>query len=415
VVSAVNLWGQGVSSTQASATPGGNFAVQFEGDLLANLQSADLTIGSQVWTNRTTNPNGVGNFSPIGGGALNVANIAYGSGSINAIYVNGTSGNVVQSGNLAPSEIIGNSPYSVEAWVYATSGTANSFVMGYGVDGGGSNPHEAREMGYFNASYAGFTGNFGPDLGWSTAPTVGWHYLACTFDGSTVRLYQDGQPNGSGSGILNTPQTLLWVGSSVLGGAPFQGYVASARAESGVLTTADIVANYVMGPLGTPLASTPTGLTTVAGNGQAALAWNPSGNATSYNVKRSTASNGTYLIIATNLTTLNFTNTYLTNGTTYYFVVSAIDSVGESANSVPVAVRPVSTTPPRFNLGVNAGQIQIGWPQDHTGWQLQIQTNSPGAGLGTNWTTLPGSAATNQMTFQIDPKNNSAFFRLIYQ
>lgn len=415
VVSAVNLWGQGVSSTQTSATPGTNFAVHFEGDLVANLQSADLTAGIKVWTNRTSNPNGVGNFSTVGGGNLKVANIAYGSGSVNAVYVNGMSGNAVQSGNAAPSEIIGNSPYSVEAWVYATSGTASSFVVGYGVDGGSSNPHEAREMAYLNTGYGGFTGNFGPDVGWSTAPTVGWHYLACTFDGSTVRLYQDGHPDGSVGGSLNTPQTLLWVGSSVNGGNPFVGYMASARVESGVLTAGDVVANYVMGPLGTPLAAVPTGLAAVAGDGQATLAWNASSNATNYNVKRSTIFNGTYIVIATNLTTLNFTNTGLTNGTTYYFVVSAINSVGESADSIPVAAQPVSTTSPRFSFGVSDGQIQLNWPQDHTGWQLQIQTNSLGSGLGTNWVTLPGSAATNQMTFLIDPTEGGAFFRLVYQ
>jgi hypothetical protein len=89
--------------------------------------------------------------------------------------------------------------------------------------------------------------------------------------------------------------------------------------------------------------------------------------------------------------------------------------VGESADSIPVAAQPVSTTPPRFSFGVSDGQIQLNWPQDHTGWQLQIQTNSLGSGLGTNWVTLPGSAATNQMTFLIDPTEGGAFFRLVYQ
>jgi alpha-L-fucosidase 2 len=414
VVSAVNLWGQGANSTQANATPGTNFAVQFEGDLIANLQSADLTVGSKVWTNRTTNPNGTGNFSAVGGGNLNVARISFGPGLINAIYVNSVSGNSVQSANLVPSEIIGNSPYSVEAWVYALSGTANSFVAGYGVNGGSSNPHEAREMAYFNQGYGGFTGNFGPDVGWSTAPTVGWHYLACTFDGSTVRLYQDGHPDGSVEGGLNTPQTLLWVGSSVLGGNPFVGYVAAARVESGMLTTGDVETNYAIGPLGSPLAITPTGLTAVAGDGSVTLTWNPSSNATNYNVKRAPIPTGTYLVLATNLTTLNFTNTGLTDGTTYYFVVSALNPVGESANSIPVAAQPVSITAPQFTFGVSVGQIQLNWPQDHTGWQLQIQTNTMGSGLGTNWVTLPGSAATNQMTFLIDPTEGGAFFRLVY-
>jgi Fibronectin type III domain len=229
-----------------------------------------------------------------------------------------------------------------------------------------------------------------------------------------VHLYQDGHPDGSVGGSLNTPQTLLWVGSSVNGGNPFVGYVASARVESGVLTAGDVETNYAIGPLGTPLAITPTGLTAIVGDERVTLAWNPSSNATNYNVKRSTIFNGTYIVIATNLTTLNFTNTGLTNGTTYYFVVSAKNSVGESADSIPVAAQPVSTTSPQFNFGVSDGQIRISWPQDHTGWQLQIQTNSLESGLGTNWVTLPDSEATNQMTFPIDPTEGSAFFRLVY-
>jgi hypothetical protein len=46
------------------------------------------------------------------------------------------------------------------------------------------------------------------------------------------------------------------------------------------------------------------------------------------------------------------------------------------------------------------------------GWELQIQTNAPSGGLGTNWVDLPGSTLTNQMTFQINAAPGSVFFRL---
>ena len=47
------------------------------------------------------------------------------------------------------------------------------------------------------------------------------------------------------------------------------------------------------------------------------------------------------------------------------------------------------------------------------GWELQMQTNSLAVGLGTNWTTINGSDATNQRAIPLNV-DGSAFFRLIY-
>ncbi|MGQ9651669.1 MAG: malectin domain-containing carbohydrate-binding protein [Phycisphaerae bacterium] len=62
------------------------------------------------------------------------------------------------------------------------------------------------------------------------------------------------------------------------------------------------------------------------------LTWSTASGATSYNVKRSTTSGGPYSTIGTS-TRLNFTDSDLTIGNTYHYVVSAVNSVGESANS----------------------------------------------------------------------------------
>jgi hypothetical protein len=58
--------------------------------------------------------------------------------------------------------------------------------------------------------------------------------------------------------------------------------------------------------------------------------------------------------------------------------------------------------------------LNLTWPGDHTGWQLESQTNSFGVGLSSNWVIVPGSGLTNEMTFPIDFANGAAFFRLIY-
>jgi hypothetical protein len=158
----------------------------------------------------------------------------------------------------------------------------------------------------------------------------------------------------------------------------------------------------------------PTNLTARAGDSQAALNWTASSGATGYNVKRSTVSNGTYTVIAANLAALAYTNAGLANGTTYYYVVTATNSFGESASSVEASVRPVSTTSPQFNLVTGAGQIQLNWPVDHLGWRLETQTNSLYVGIGANWVTVPNSNLTNQFSRPINITNGSVFFRLTY-
>lgn len=89
---------------------------------------------------------------------------------------------------------------------------------------------------------------------------------------------------------------------------------------------------------GSPLA--PTGLNATPGAGQVALAWTASAGATSYNIKRGTASGGPFTTVGTSTTTSFTNNTGLTNGTTYYYVVSAVNSAGESANTASVAATP---------------------------------------------------------------------------
>ena len=158
---------------------------------------------------------------------------------------------------------------------------------------------------------------------------------------------------------------------------------------------------------------TPTGLAATAGDGQVVLNWNRSANATGYNVKSSGSLGGTYGTIAAGVTGLSYTNTGLADGTTYYYEVSAVNSAGESTNSLPVSAEPVAATPPTFTITANGGMMQIAWPQNYIGWSLQVETNASGAGISTNWVTLPASTSTNQLNFPIDTTDGSVFFRMV--
>jgi hypothetical protein len=157
----------------------------------------------------------------------------------------------------------------------------------------------------------------------------------------------------------------------------------------------------------------PTGLAaTAVASGQVYLSWTGSVSATGYNLKRTTVSGGTYTTIATNLAGLAYSDTGLSNGITYYYVVSATNLFGESTNSVEANAHPVSTVSLPINLVMNGGQMQLSWPMDHVGWHLEMQTNSLAAGTG--WVTVPNSTATNQVFVPINPASGSVFFRLVY-
>ena len=233
-------------------------AVHWEGDLLVNLQSSDLNPNVSVWTNRTSNGNAVGNFSRHGGGNLIVSNLTWNSQTVKALAVDQTLSRAVQSALVTPAEIISNNPVSVEAWIFATNvNQQNSCAIGYGVQGGPSVPQADREFNYStNGGGGGVSGDFGSyDTSWTTIPAPGaWHYLAWTYDGGTVRLYLDGKLDNSNSPNSSpvTPATVIGIGAGLtsgpnLGADTFQGYIACARVESGVLTPSDIVTNYALG------------------------------------------------------------------------------------------------------------------------------------------------------------------------
>lgn len=89
--------------------------------------------------------------------------------------------------------------------------------------------------------------------------------------------------------------------------------------------------NYL--PAGTP-PQMPTNLVvSLISSNQINLAWSVVTNATSYNVKRSATNGGPYTVIASGMASTNYSDLGLTGSTTYYYVVSAVNANGESANS----------------------------------------------------------------------------------
>jgi hypothetical protein len=86
---------------------------------------------------------------------------------------------------------------------------------------------------------------------------------------------------------------------------------------------------------------TPQGLIAIAGNGYISLRWSAVPFATSYTIKRATKSGGPYESVSINHADTLYTDTNRTNGTTYYYTVSARNSQGESSDAAEVHVVPI--------------------------------------------------------------------------
>src|SRR5271157_3252725 len=116
---------------------------------------------------------------------------------------------------------------------------------------------------------------------------------------------------------------------------------------------------------GTQPPAAPAGLQATAGNAQITLTWNASTGATSYNVKRSTTNGGPYTTLASPATP-SYTNTGLTNGTPYYYVVTAVNSAGESnpssqATAAPIAPVTIPSAPTGLQATAGNAQISLTW------------------------------------------------------
>ncbi|MEM4293013.1 MAG: fibronectin type III domain-containing protein, partial [Thermoplasmata archaeon] len=124
--------------------------------------------------------------------------------------------------------------------------------------------------------------------------------------------------------------------------------------------------------------SAPRNLQAVAGNQSVTLSWQPPDNdggsaITNYKVYRGTTS-GNLAFLKDVGNVLTYTDTGLTNGQTYYYQVSAVNSVGEGPRSNEVSATPSSSgaNPPSAprNLQAVAGNqsVTLSWqPPDNDG------------------------------------------------
>ncbi|HYG24862.1 MAG TPA: hypothetical protein VEH04_19005 [Verrucomicrobiae bacterium] len=145
----------------------------------------------------------------------------------------------------------------------------------------------------------------------------------------------------------------------------------------------------------TPPPVTVSNLTATAGVGQVALSWPGSPLAHSYNVKRSTASGGPYMTL-TNRTITSFIDTNVVNGTSYYYVVSALNFDGESADSVERSATPFPPQPPVVpaNLVATPGEslVWLTWSTASGATNYLVKAAATSGGPYTTVTNIAGTS-----------------------
>jgi hypothetical protein len=180
--------------------------------------------------------------------------------------------------------------------------------------------------------------------------------LTATGSDSTITLSWTASPGATSYNVKRAiksggPYTQLasatsatYTDSSVTNGTKYYYVVSSINTAGESANSREVSAT----PAPTAAPAAPTNVVATAGNAQVALTWTASTGATSYHVKRATTSGGPYAQIAAP-TSASYTDTAVTNGTTYFYVVSAINSIGEGANSAEVSAIP--SVPPPTNFG----------------------------------------------------------------
>ena len=232
------------------------------------------------------------------------------------------------------------SSYAKASVMFRESALANSAHVSMQVNPNGS----------VDFTYRTATGASSADAGWTGIGTPKW--LKLVRSGTSFSGYYS--TNGTSWIQLGTAVTIP-LSNDMLAG------IAVSAVNNSALNTSTID-NVSLTGFGSPV--TPTGLTASQLLGGINLQWNATNLTTSYAIKRATASGGPYTTIATSPVN-SFTDLSVANRTTYYYVVSALNALGESGNSGQASATSNSLPLPTGWLDKDIGSVGLAGNADY--------------------------------------------------
>ena len=276
-----------------------------------------------------------------------------------------------------------------------TNGTTYYYVI-VAVNAGGSSPNSSQVSAQPIAPPAAPTGVTA--TAGNAQVTLSWTASAGATSYTVERATMNG---GTYTAIASGVTTTSYTNTGLTNGTTYYYVIVAVNAGGSSPNSSQVSAQ----PIGPPAA--PTGVTATAGNAQVTLSWTASAGATSYTVERATMNGGTYTAIASGVTTTSYTNTGLTNGTTYYYVIVAVNAGGSSPNSSQVSAQPIG--PPAAPTGVTAtagnAQVTLSWTASAgaTSYTVERATTNGGTytaiASGVTTTSYTNTGLTNGTTY----------------
>jgi fibronectin type 3 domain-containing protein len=155
------------------------------------------------------------------------------------------------------------------------------------------------------------------------------------------------------------------------------------------------------------LPGAPQSLVAAASDGAVTLSWSAPGDGGSaikdYNVYRSTTQGAEALIGTSTGNATTYADTGLSDGTTYYYQVSAVNGVGEGPRSTEISAVPAVVGPPSApqspSASVSNGAITVSWSPP----------SSNGGASVTSYNVYRGTSAGNESTTAYTSSTGTSF------
>jgi fibronectin type 3 domain-containing protein len=203
---------------------------------------------------------------------------------------------------------------------------------------------------------------------------LSWNAVA---GATSYNIFRSTTPGGEGSTAYQTTTTNSFTDTGLTNSTAYYYQVSAVNTGGQSSKSVEVSATPQV-----PAPAAPTGLAANPGDGTVTLSWIAVSGASSYKIYRGTAS-GTEALVQSGVTGTTYADAGLTNGTTYYYQVSAVNGGGESPHSAEASAMPQVAAPAAPTslsaTAISSSQIDLTWTDNsgnETGFVVEEATDS---------------------------------------